>query len=165
MVLMKIVTLTSLLFLLLWKRKMIFRFIFIIIWESFHHSMIFRFIFIIRQHLKGNCHEQLTWKRQPELFKFDSRRHRCKAKPPAYDGTLAAKERTLDKRADSVNEKWPENIACCHKPIYLNACAAHDSFPLNWQYYWMGLQSHLLMWTTCTVFQVHIPGRSIRNIS
>ena len=24
----------------------------------------------------------LTWKRQPELFKFDSRRHRCKAKPP-----------------------------------------------------------------------------------
>ena len=36
----------------------------------------------------------LTWKRQPELFKFDSRRHRCKAskaKPPAYDGPLAAK--------------------------------------------------------------------------
>ena len=59
MVLMKIVTLTCLLFLFLWKRKIIFRFIFIIIWDSFHHSMIFRFIFIIRQHLKGNCHEQL----------------------------------------------------------------------------------------------------------
>ena len=72
----------------------------------------------------------LTWKRQPELFKFDSRRHRCKAKPPAYEGPLAAKEITPDKRADSVNEKWTENLACCHKRIYLNACAAHDSFPL-----------------------------------
>ena len=81
--------------------------------------------------LKGNCHEQLTWKRQPELFKFDSRRHRCKAKPPAYDGPLAAKEITPDKRADTVNEKWPENLACCHRRIYLNACAAHDSFPLT----------------------------------
>ena len=30
--------------------------------------------------------------RQLELFKFDSRRHQCKAKPPAYDGPLAAKE-------------------------------------------------------------------------
>ena len=38
------------------------------------------------KYLKGNCHEQLTWKRQPELFKFDSRRHRCKEKPPVYDG-------------------------------------------------------------------------------
>ena len=76
----------------------------------------------------------LTWKRQPELFNFDSRRHRCKAKPPAYDGPLAAKEITPDKRADSVNEKWPENLACCHKRIYLNACAAHDSFPLNRQF-------------------------------
>ena len=71
-----------------------------------------------------------AWKRQPELFKFDSRGHRCKAKPPAYDGSLAAKEITTDKIADSVNEKWPENLACCHKWLYLNACAAHDSFPL-----------------------------------
>ena len=30
-----------------------------------------------------------------------------------------------------MNEKWPENLACCHKRIYLNACAAHDSFPLR----------------------------------
>ena len=52
-------------------------------------------------------------------------------KPPAYDRSLAAKEITTDKRADSVNEKWPENLACWHKRIYLNACAAHDSFPLN----------------------------------
>ena len=37
-------------------------------------------------------------------------RHRCKAKPPAYDGSLAAKEITTDKRADFVNEKWPENL-------------------------------------------------------
>ena len=66
-----------------------------------------------------------------KTFKFDSRRHRCKAKPPAYDGSLAAKEITPDKRADSVNEKWPENVACCHKRIYLNVYAAHDSFPLN----------------------------------
>ena len=73
----------------------------------------------------------LTWKTQPELFNFDSRRHRCKAKPPAYDGPLAAKEITTDKRADSVNEKWPENLACCHKRLYLNACAAHNSFPLT----------------------------------
>ena len=36
---------------------------------------------------------------------------------------------TTDKRADSVNEKCPENLACCHKRPYLNACAAHDSFP------------------------------------
>ena len=34
-------------------------------------------------------------------------------------------------RADSVNEKWPENLACCHKRIYLNACAAHDRFPFK----------------------------------
>ena len=52
-------------------------------------------------------------------------------KPPAYDGSLAAKEITTDKRADSVNEKWPENLACCHKRLYLNACAAYDGFPLR----------------------------------
>ena len=52
-------------------------------------------------------------------------------KTTAYGGPLAAKEITPDKRADSVNEKCPENLACCHKRIYLNACAAHDSFPLN----------------------------------
>ena len=40
-------------------------------------------------------------------------------------------ERDPDKRADSANEKWPENPACCHKQIYLNACVAHDSFPLT----------------------------------
>ena len=74
---------------------------------------------------------EFDWKRQPEPFKFDSRRHGCKAKPPAYDGPLAAKEITPDKRADSVNEKWPENLACWHKRIDLNACAAHDSFPLS----------------------------------
>ena len=55
------------------------------------------------------------------------------SKPPAYDVSLAAKEITTDKRAHSVNEKWPENLACCHKRLYLNACAAHDSFPLNVQ--------------------------------
>ena len=52
-------------------------------------------------------------------------------KPPAYGGSLPAKELTTDKRADSVNEKWPENLACCHKRLYINACAAHHSFPLN----------------------------------
>ena len=30
-----------------------------------------------------------------------------------------------------MNEKWTENLACCHKRIYSNACAAHDSFPLS----------------------------------
>ena len=30
-----------------------------------------------------------------------------------------------------MNEKWPENLACCHKRIYSNASAAHDSFPLS----------------------------------
>ena len=30
-----------------------------------------------------------------------------------------------------MNEKWPEKLACCPKRIYLNACAAHDSFPLK----------------------------------
>ena len=44
---------------------------------------------------------------------------------------MAAKEITPDKRADFVNEKWPENLACCLKRLYLNACAAHDSFPLS----------------------------------
>ena len=34
-------------------------------------------------------------------------------------------------RADSANEKWPENLACWHTRIYLNACAAHDSFPIR----------------------------------
>ena len=51
-------------------------------------------------------------------------------KPPAYDRSLAVKEITPDKTADSVNEKCPENLACCHK-LYLNACAANDSFPLT----------------------------------
>ena len=32
-----------------------------------------------------------------------------------YDGALAAKEITLDETADSVNGKWPENLACRHK--------------------------------------------------
>ena len=53
-------------------------------------------------------------------------------KTAAYDGPLAAKEITPDKRADSVNEKWSENLASgCHKRIYLNACTAHDSVPLS----------------------------------
>ena len=72
----------------------------------------------------------LTWKRQPEFFKFDSRRHRCKGKPPTYDKPLAAKEITPDKRDDSANEKWSEKLSCCHKRIYLNSCAGHDSLPL-----------------------------------
>ena len=54
-------------------------------------------------------------------------------KPPAYDGSLPAKELTTDKRADSVIEKRQENLVCCHKQLYLNARAAHDSFPLNIQ--------------------------------
>ena len=54
-------------------------------------------------------------------------------KPPAYGGSLPAKELTTDKRADSVNEKWEEDLVCCHKRLYLNARAAHDSFPLNVQ--------------------------------
>ena len=61
----------------------------------------------------------LTSKRQPE------------AKLPTYDGSLAAKEITTDKQADSVKEKWSENLACCHTRLYLNACAAHDSFLLS----------------------------------
>ena len=77
----------------------------------------------------------LTSKRQPELFKFDSRWHRCKANPPAYEGSLAAKEIATDKGVDSVNETWPENLACCHKRLYFSACAAHDSFPLTVYHY------------------------------
>ena len=41
---------------------------------------------------------------------------------------------TPAKRADSMNEKWPENLAFCHKPIHLNACAVHDSFSLKQRY-------------------------------
>ena len=41
------------------------------------------------------------------------------------------RDNSRQKPVDSVNEKWPENLACWHKRIYLNACAAHDSFPLN----------------------------------
>ena len=48
-------------------------------------------------HLMANCHEQLTWKRQPKLFTFDSRRHRCKGKPPAYDEPLATKHNSRQK--------------------------------------------------------------------
>ena len=50
----------------------------------------------------------------------------ARQKAPAYDGPLAAKEITPDERAGSVNEKWSENLACRHKRIYLNACAAND---------------------------------------
>ena len=82
--------------------------------------------------LKGNSHEQFNLKKTAwtdSLIQLqggiDARQNR-----PAYDGSLAAKEITPDKRADSVNGKWPENLACCHKRLYLNACAAHDSFPL-----------------------------------
>ena len=62
-------------------------------------------------------------------------------KPPTYDGSLAAKEITAVKRGDSVNEKWPENLACCHKRFYLNACAAYDSFPFGT--FWFLLSGHL----------------------
>ena len=104
----------------------------------------------------------LTLKRQPELSKFDSRRHRCKAKPPAYDGPLAAKEITQDKRADSVNEKWPENLACCYKRIYLKARAAHDSFPLrpqscifrNWSR--LGLKMYIFLTLEYTSLQKNL---------
>ena len=37
--------------------------------------------------LSGAVNLKKTW-----IFKFDSRQHRCKAKPLAYDGPLAAKE-------------------------------------------------------------------------
>ena len=40
-----------------------------------------------------------------------------KGKSPAYDGSLEAKEITTDKRADSVNEKWPENLAYCYDDV------------------------------------------------
>ena len=39
--------------------------------------------------LSGAVNLKKTW-----IFKFDSRQHRCKAKPPAYNGPLAAKKIT-----------------------------------------------------------------------
>ena len=56
-------------------------------------------------------------------------------KSPAYDGSWAAKEIATDKGPDSMNEKCPKNLVCCHKRLYINACAGHDSFPLTVYHY------------------------------
>ena len=80
--------------------------------------------------LKGNCHEQLPWKRQPDLFKLDSKRYRCKANPPAYNGPLAAKEITPDRK--SWFRERTDLQTNCHKRIYLNACTCSSlQFPFK----------------------------------
>ena len=78
-------------------------------------------------HALGDFMNSLTWKRQPKLFKFDSRRHRSRI----WRVFGGERDYCTEKRADSLNEKWPENLACCHKRLYLNACAAYDGFPLR----------------------------------
>ena len=81
--------------------------------------------------LKGKLSWAVNLKKTAWTFQVWFKAASMQGKTAAYDGPLAAKEITPDKRADSVNEKWSENLACCHKRIYLNACVAHDSFPLN----------------------------------
>ena len=49
------------------------------------------------------------------------------SKAPAYGETDNARQI----RAYSANETWPEDLACCHKRIYINACAARDCFSLT----------------------------------
>ena len=75
----------------------------------------------------------LTWKRQPELFKFDQRWHRCKARPPAYDGSLAAKEITTCRQKSRFRERKVARIlGMLPQTTLLKACTAHESFPLIW---------------------------------
>ena len=68
--------------------------------------------------LKGNCHEQFNLKKtawtSQVWFKATSMQGKTARIWRAFGG-----ER--DKREDSVNEKRPENLACCHKRIYLKA--------------------------------------------
>ena len=79
--------------------------------------------------LKGNCHEQFNLKKTAWTFQVWFKAASMEGKTT---GSLAAKEITTDKTADSVNEKWRENLACCHKRLYLNACAAHAwQFPFR----------------------------------
>ena len=64
-----------------------------------------------------------------------------KAKPPAYDGPLAAKEITPDKRTDSANESGQTTWYVAR--IYLNACAAHDNFLLTLPWYAAGTMTKI----------------------
>ena len=81
--------------------------------------------------LKGNCHEQFNLKKTAWTFQVWFKAASIQGKTTRiWRVFMVAKEITTDKRADFVNEKWSENLACCHKRLYLNACAAHDCFPL-----------------------------------
>ena len=84
--------------------------------------------------LKGNSDEQYNLKKTAWTFqvwfKAASMRGKTSRIWRVFSGERDPDKRA-DKRADSVNEKWPENLVCCDKGIYLNACAAHDSFHLN----------------------------------
>ena len=74
--------------------------------------------------LKGKLSQAVNLKKTARTFQVWFKTAMMQGKT---DGPLAAKEITPDKRADPVNEKWPENVACCHKRIYLKACS---EFPL-----------------------------------
>ena len=104
-------------------------------WEKANRIVSFTAIITTRNvwdgTFKGKLSSAVNLKRQPELFKFDSRRHQCKAKPPTWRAFGGERDKSRQIRADSVNEKWPEKLACCHKRIHLNACTDHASFLLR----------------------------------
>ena len=84
--------------------------------------------------LKGKCHDHFNFKKT-ELFKFDSRRYRCKANPPAYDGSLAAKRLLQTKELIPWAKRGQKTWHVTTNDFFFSACAAHDSFSLTVYHY------------------------------
>ena len=108
--------------------------------------------------LKGNCHEQLIWKRQPELFKFDSRRHRCQGKTARiwrvfggerdhYRQTSRFRERKVARKPGMLPQTKRKTVYTLRliAPIsYLGACYIYvlprqqNAFVRKWRYTFVG---------------------------
>ena len=73
----------------------------------------------------------LTWKRQPELFKFDSRRHRCKA---SMQGKTARIWRAFGGERDNSRQKrWFRGRKVSRKPGMLPQTNLLKCMRSSWQ--------------------------------
>ena len=80
----------------------------------------------------GRLHEQFNLKKTAWTFQVWFKAASMQGKTARIWCVFGGeRDYCTEKRADSLNEKWPENLACCHKRLYLNACAAYDGFPLR----------------------------------
>ena len=80
--------------------------------------------------LKGNCHEQFNLKKTAWTFQVWFKAASMQGKTARIWWGFGSERNKLQTK-EQIPWTWPENLACCHKRIYVNACAAHDSFPLT----------------------------------